>query len=63
MHQINHNGNSESPCVGVCGVSYPETVQLVTSLMTPAKTHQWPHCVPQPLLGTHRQRQQGEREM
>lgn len=38
------------------------TVQLVTSLMTPAQTHQCPYCLLQPLLGPRRQKATGKKE-
>lgn len=49
------------------GIWYPVchihmTVQLVTSLMTPAQTYQCPYCLPQPLLGLGDKRQQEKKE-
>lgn len=46
----------------VLRVSYTHmTAQLVTSLLTPTQTHQWPYCLSQPQLWTHRQGQRRRR--
>lgn len=57
---INKHENA-SVCIWYPVCHIHKTVQLVTSLMTPAQTHQCPYCLPEPLLGTRRQKATGKK--
>lgn len=61
---INKHENSEGAFVVICGAQCVISRDSAAGDITvdPRNEHQCPHCVPPPLLGTHRQKATGKRK-